>query len=598
MPHSDDGSAHPGDWPNENVYTGDHEIEDAREGMHDMPVCIAGMARSGTSLCTRTLNLCGLSLGDEADLLPPGPDNPDGFWENSRFVAINEALLSMFGGAWDCPPVIPLEDDSEPFARLVAKAETTLELFAGQEPWGWKDPRNSLTLPFWRRYFPEMKVVICLRNPLEVAQSLYRRSWYSTELSLTLWYTYNQRLLSAIPPEQRIVTHYDAYFADPEAEIRRVLDFLAMPAEDGQIAQACAALSPGSRHHRFTTQQMIDVQITPAVLDLYLALCDEAGGIAPDLRRTTNDRLAERGTPFPASGMASGARDRGRRDGQLGLAVTGVGRLDRAAMDVLVLRDEVRALNAVIDDAGQEQERLRARTAALERQLAMLKDEYERRGAYVEALERQREADTAVDTELRSYVQELEQSLNAAHVDHRELHRYAQQLEGSLGGQAGELEQCRAYIRTLEEQCGAAQADRQRSEEYTRTLEADLATARRDHEQLSAYTMALEHQYTAAQANHQEVAEYARSLERQVASLAEDREHSADYTRQLEGDLAAAYADHTDLDAWAKTLIERIESLEAANGDAATRITDLERQLIPTQDEPHRPTALSRMPLP
>ncbi len=262
-----------------------------------MPICIAGMARSGTSMCTQMLNVCGLYLGEESDLLPPAPDNPDGFWENGRIVEINEDLLSTLGGSWDCPPILPLELDNR-FARARAKADIALQVFADREPWGWKDPRNSLTLPFWRHYFPDMKVVICLRNPLEVAQSLYRRSWYSYELGMTLWHTYNQRLLGSIPREQRIITHYDTYFADPEAEIRRVLDFLTLSAGDKRIEQSCSAVSRGLRHHRFTTQQMLDVGVTPAVFDLYIAMCVEAGVIREDAASDGRDERTDRTAPL------------------------------------------------------------------------------------------------------------------------------------------------------------------------------------------------------------------------------------------------------------------------------------------------------------
>src|SRR6267142_2477971 len=67
-------------------------------------VCIAGAHRSGTSMLTRLLHTCGLELGPESELMPARADNPDGFWENLRFVAINDEVLNELGGAWDLPP--------------------------------------------------------------------------------------------------------------------------------------------------------------------------------------------------------------------------------------------------------------------------------------------------------------------------------------------------------------------------------------------------------------------------------------------------------------------------------------------------------------
>ena len=66
--------------------------------------CITGVHGSGTSMVTRLLRSCGLDLGPESDLMPPAPDNPDGFWENLSFVEMNDELLNELGGAWDLPP--------------------------------------------------------------------------------------------------------------------------------------------------------------------------------------------------------------------------------------------------------------------------------------------------------------------------------------------------------------------------------------------------------------------------------------------------------------------------------------------------------------
>src|SRR5437867_8557509 len=119
-----------------------------------MPVCIAGMHRSGTSMLAKLLHLCGLSLGRPGDLMDPAPDNPDGFWENRRFVAVNDELLEENGGAWDRPPAGRIEWTTGRSRRLRDETEGIVGELADVEPWGWKDPRNSLTLPFWLELVP------------------------------------------------------------------------------------------------------------------------------------------------------------------------------------------------------------------------------------------------------------------------------------------------------------------------------------------------------------------------------------------------------------------------------------------------------------
>src|SRR5688572_29592847 len=115
------------------------------------PACVAGMHRSGTSMVARLLKLAGLYLGEEADLMRASSDNPDGFWEHLGFVTINDELLTEHGGGWDFPVAIPEPPANEERLALVRnKALSLVAQFDGHQPWGWKDPRNSLTLPFWQ----------------------------------------------------------------------------------------------------------------------------------------------------------------------------------------------------------------------------------------------------------------------------------------------------------------------------------------------------------------------------------------------------------------------------------------------------------------
>ena len=111
-------------------------------------VCIAGAHRSGTSMLARLLHACGLELGPESELMPAQADNPDGFWENIRFVALNDEILNELGGAWDLPPERDFQSDR--LDPLRTKAELLIQDFSPSAHWGWKDPRNSLTLPFWQ----------------------------------------------------------------------------------------------------------------------------------------------------------------------------------------------------------------------------------------------------------------------------------------------------------------------------------------------------------------------------------------------------------------------------------------------------------------
>ena len=148
-------------------------------------------------MLTRLLHACGLYLGPKNELMPAQADNPDGFWEHLGFVALNDELLSELGGAWDLPPKSDESFANKRLDPLRMKARLLIERFNSAGLWGWKDPRNSLTLPFWQNLLPGMKTLIMVRNPLEVAHSMKERNGTSYAFGLRLWEIYNRRLIEA-----------------------------------------------------------------------------------------------------------------------------------------------------------------------------------------------------------------------------------------------------------------------------------------------------------------------------------------------------------------------------------------------------------------
>jgi hypothetical protein len=245
-----------------------------------MAICIAGMHRSGTSMVARLLNLCSVYLGSANEILGPRLDNEAGFWENSQFLRLNEEVLAQLGSGWDLPPNVTEGWESrEEIIPLRNKAAELVRQFSPHELWGWKDPRNSLMLPFWKGLIPDLKILICLRNPLEVARSLQNRSHSSLAFGLNLWLSYNQRLLYSTQPSERVVTHYNAYFHNPQAELRRVLSLLKIQPSSESIDRACSTISKRLRHSWVTTQELRETKVLGEVLECYLEMCGEAGAI-------------------------------------------------------------------------------------------------------------------------------------------------------------------------------------------------------------------------------------------------------------------------------------------------------------------------------
>ena len=239
-------------------------------------------------MVARLLNVCGLSLGRESDLLNPAPDNPEGYWENVRFERIDEALLAGFGGAWDVPPALPANWVQYPrVLPLCAQASELIREFSNYARWGWKDPRASLILEFWQELLPDLRVIICVRNPLEVARSLYRRGYSSNLFAFRLWQTYNERLLNTTRPAQRLITHQDAYFSQPEAELRRILDWLGWSISEETLTEACTVIRASLRHSHVPRRELSKAGAGDDLLALYDRLCAEAG---PVFQQTLNEK--------------------------------------------------------------------------------------------------------------------------------------------------------------------------------------------------------------------------------------------------------------------------------------------------------------------
>ena len=260
-----------------------------------MAVCIAGMHRSGTSMVAKILHTSGLYLGPETDLAPRNPGMFEDHWENKRFVKINAGIISRFYGSWDAPPQIPEDWRDARLSPFLQDARGVLNAFEGHGPWGWKDPRNCLTLPFWQSLLDPLPVILVVRNPLEVAKSLRERNGFSLALGLTLWNAYNQHVCAAVAPPMRIVTHYDMFFQDPERELSRLLNFLRFPMNDEMIARVRSVHDAQLRHHQMSTADLQAADVDPAIIDLYRDLCREAGWIDDTARRATN-------APVPAAG--------------------------------------------------------------------------------------------------------------------------------------------------------------------------------------------------------------------------------------------------------------------------------------------------------
>lgn len=241
-------------------------------------VCVLGMHRSGTSLVSRILNLIGYSLGPEDKILGPRSSNPKGHWEYRPFVEINDEILSVIGGSWDRPPPFPEDWQASPnLEPLKDRVEALLEEdFSGSTRWAWKDPRTSLTLPFWQELLPDMCYIVCLRNPLDVGRSLRRRDRLSQAHASRLWLRYVSTAIDHTQGRPRLFVSYEQLMHDWKSEVDRLADFLGEPhpADNPKDVNAIGeAVDSGLQHHRSSPPEVLAEEDIPfPALALYLVL--------------------------------------------------------------------------------------------------------------------------------------------------------------------------------------------------------------------------------------------------------------------------------------------------------------------------------------
>ncbi len=149
---------------------------------------ILGMHRSGTSCLAGMLERAGFQAGKVTTW---NFNNAKGNREDPRINLLSECILVTSGGSWDRPPQT-LRWTAEHGA---VRDQILDRLRAEGRPWVFKDPRNLLTLPFWRESdLPLLRIGI-IRNALSVAQSLAVRDDMPLARGIELWTTYNEALI-------------------------------------------------------------------------------------------------------------------------------------------------------------------------------------------------------------------------------------------------------------------------------------------------------------------------------------------------------------------------------------------------------------------
>jgi glycosyltransferase involved in cell wall biosynthesis len=202
-----------------------------------------GMHRSGTSALARGLQVLGADLGD--NLEPPIKGvNDTGFWEDIEFNALNTDLLHSLGHDWQSLYLIgQMPSNNQDVNSIRARASVWLHSkFTHGNFIALKNPRASRLLSFWKPVFWEQGVdlglIIVIRNPKSVAESLKKRDGLLPEQSYMLWL---EHVLSAVVESRdtpTVVVDYDRLMEDPIRELHRIGAAFNLATDEGFTQRA------------------------------------------------------------------------------------------------------------------------------------------------------------------------------------------------------------------------------------------------------------------------------------------------------------------------------------------------------------------------
>ncbi|HKK71512.1 MAG TPA: sulfotransferase [Candidatus Krumholzibacteria bacterium] len=241
------------------------------------PVVLLGMHRSGTTMLARMLDRLGVFLGHRLE-------------SNHEAIAVlelNDEVLARAHAAWDRPlGMLDLLGHGPSTQAVVDSMRTTLDTFGfrrsylgatrlgrglGPGPWGFKDPRTTVTWPLWLEIAPDARLVMMRRHGVDVAASLWRRAraqldddaarfagdahmarfasvrCLELDRAFELWAETEEAfetLRTRHPDAAVYELIYEDLVTDPRAALSDVCEFLDVEVEPGDLEAAAGTADP------------------------------------------------------------------------------------------------------------------------------------------------------------------------------------------------------------------------------------------------------------------------------------------------------------------------------------------------------------------
>ena len=232
-------------------------------------VLVLGMHRSGTSLCANILSALGVDMADEIGV---NLGNDRGHWERHEIVELHDRILDLFdrgyfGHFHDF--ALPVAWWADPrVAHIRREIIAFLEKRMGDGYFGFKDPRTVRLMPVWHQIFNELKLapklVLCLRNPAQIARSLNARDGLDPEIGEYRWLVHTIDFFRYASNFDFCTVGYEGWFSDPSANLEKLQKFLDLQWQQSEADLSLVLsgiIDPAARHddpeHREPSQPLV-----------------------------------------------------------------------------------------------------------------------------------------------------------------------------------------------------------------------------------------------------------------------------------------------------------------------------------------------------
>ncbi|MPZ73195.1 MAG: sulfotransferase [Nitriliruptorales bacterium] len=137
----------------------------------------------------------------------------------------------------------------------------------GKQRWGDKRPAYILHLDMILELFPDAQIVHIVRDGRDCVSSLKRMRWWTSGSVGAIWYWRAAMRAGAwaratLPADQYHELYYESLVANPEAELRRLCDFLGEEFDNAMLAphQVAHVAVPATKlkHHHARTDKPVD----------------------------------------------------------------------------------------------------------------------------------------------------------------------------------------------------------------------------------------------------------------------------------------------------------------------------------------------------